>query len=549
MESVVVYTDQCEVTRVVTHEFAAAGLYDVCVAGMPGMVLTDTLRVLGGVGSATVLEVSTRQDYDAAGAADALPADVRARQAAVDALRAQCDELELQRGALAASQTWLDGWAENVARTPVSQAEGGAAAPTDTGFLSEAYIANVRDFTAFFAEEQTRLLGEAGALDRRLAAVRAELAAAEGELRAAQARAQQRDVVTTAVVALRVAAPGAAAFRLVYRTAGCRWAARYDCRLDAAQRVQLTFYATVTNGTGETWDAARLTLSTAEPAAGGAPPVLRPALVSFADPAPAPAPLPPPPAPVPMARFAKQSRAAPGGAGAGAGAEGAVACCAAMEVATATARRGTTSCAFDVARRTTVPSDGAAHRVTVAVVPALAATLEHHVLPRRHAAAYLKAVCTNTCGFCLLDGPCSVFHESALVSTTAMRYTAAGEPFAFFLGPDPDVAVTYRAPTALADTAGLVFRSSVDSFEGEVRVRNNRDRDITLVVQDKLPKSDSGDVTVTLVEPSVPQTPGVEIGEHNLITWKKTLSAGQTSVLPIKFTVEYPKGRELIYRW
>ena len=45
------------------------------------------------------------------------------------------------------------------------------------------------------------------------------------------------------------------------------------------------------------------------------------------------------------------------------------------------------------------------------------------------------------------------------------------------------------------------------------------------------------------------QSQGVEIGERNLITWTKTLAAGQTSVFPIKFTVEYPKDRELIYRW
>ena len=542
MDSVVVYTDQCEVTRVVTHDFEEAGLYDVCVEGLLGTMLTDTLRVLGGVGSATVLEVSTRQDFDAAGDAKTLPADVQEKQAAVDALRAQRDELALERDALEASQKWLDGWSDNVAQTPVSQAQGGA----DAGFLSADYIENVRGFTAFFAEEQTRLLTEGAALDRRLAAVREQLAAAEGELHAAQARAQQRSTVTSAVVALQVAAPGTAAFSLVYRAVGCHWAARYDCRLDAAQRVQLTFYGAVTNGTGETWDGARLTLSTAEPAAAGAPPVLRPALVSFADPAPvppahAPVPLPMPrPEPAMFARRAK-GRAGPEGLGA--------AKAKAMGVATAEARRGATSCSFDVARRTTVPSDGEAHRVTVAVVPDIAAALEYHVLPRRQPAAYIKAVCTNPCGFCLLDGPCSVFNESSFVSASAMKYTAAGEPFAFFLGPDPDVAVAYRAPTALADRAGLVFRSNVDSFEGEVRVTNNKDRDVRLVVQDQLPKSDAGDVTVTLVEPALPQTPGVEIGERNLITWTRTLAAGETSVLPIKFTVEYPKDRELIYRW
>lgn len=179
-----------------------------------------------------------------------------------------------------------------------------------------------------------------------------------------------------------------------------------------------------------------------------------------------------------------------------------------MNVATAAARRGATSCAFDVARRVTVPADGAAHRVTVAVVRDVAATLEYHVRPRRAGAAFVRAVCANPCAFCLLDGPCRVFVEGAFVATAALEYTAPGEPFALFLGPDRDLAVAYQTPAALADRAGLVIRSNVDRFEGEIRITNNKDVPVKLVVQDQLPKADSAEITVSLLEPAIsPQNP------------------------------------------
>jgi len=130
-----------------------------------------------------------------------------------------------------------------------------------------------------------------------------------------------------------------------------------------------------------------------------------------------------------------------------------------------------------------------------------------------------------------------------------MEYTAAGQPLSFFLGPDKDLRVTYRVPTAVSDKSGLIFKSKVENFVGEIRVKNNRDAEVKITIQDQLPKSTVSDIYVTLVEPSLGQTPNVSLDERNLITWNKTISAGQTEVFPIKFTVEYPTGREVEYEW
>jgi len=208
-----------------------------------------------------------------------------------------------------------------------------------------------------------------------------------------------------------------------------------------------------------------------------------------------------------------------------------------------------TSCSFDIPRRATIESDGEEHKLTISVIPDIEPTFEYIILPRLHDAAYMKAVCKNPCDYCFLEGPCNVFVEGSFVSSFPLEYTAAGQEFTCFLGPDKDLRVTYRIPSSVADKTGIVFKNNLDNFVGEIRVKNNKEEEVKLTIQDQLPKSSSAEVTVTLVEPALPQTPGVTIEENNLITWKKAISPGQTEVFPIHFTVEYPKDERVTYSW
>jgi len=548
MDSVVLYSDRCEVTRVVEHEFDAPGLYDICIEGMPQSMQKDSLRVSGGVGNATVLEVSMKTRVDPNAEAKTLPEDVKAKKEEVERIRAKLSELEVQNEALQASMKWLEAWSVDVANTPPSQAK----TPKDGGvpFLSEDYIANVRNFTKFYAEEQERLATQDAALKEEMGKTKEELARASMALDQATRRMNATHVVSIAVVSLQVSKAGKAAFHLVYRCRGCSWSSKYDLRVGDEKKVEVTYFGAVVNSTGETWDNTRLTLSTAEPAAGGEPPELETAKVSFV--------------PLPVVEKKESRFKAKRMMKSNACDEMMCECeCAMlpddslmaqeeeapMEVFVAETKRGMTSCSFDIPRRTTIESDGEAHKVTIAVVPDIESKIEYLLLPRLHDAVYMKAVCKNPCDFCFLQGPSNVFVDGSFVAKCPMEYTAAGQEFSFFLGPDKDLRVVYRTPSSVADKKGIVFKNNLDTFVGEIRVKNNKDTEVKLTIQDQLPKSTSSEVTVTLVEPAIPQTPNVTIEERNLITWNKTISAGQTEVFPIRFTVEYPKDKKVTYSW
>jgi hypothetical protein len=78
------------------------------------------------------------------------------------------------------------------------------------------------------------------------------------------------------------------------------------------------------------------------------------------------------------------------------------------------------STTYTVEGQSTVPSDGLAHQVLVAVLP-FAATVSHVAVPRVDPVAYLQCEVKNTSEYRLLPGVVSVFMDDSLVSTTSIQ--------------------------------------------------------------------------------------------------------------------------------
>ena len=88
-------------------------------------------------------------------------------------------------------------------------------------------------------------------------------------------------------MALEVAREGSLTLDLATVISQAGWVPSYDVRLAPdAKTAELTFRAMVRQQTGEEWNNVDLTLSTARPAAGGAPPELYPWHISFFRPQP-----------------------------------------------------------------------------------------------------------------------------------------------------------------------------------------------------------------------------------------------------------------------
>ena len=313
------------------------------------------------------------------------------------------------------------------------------------------------------------------------------------------------------------------------------WVPSYDVRLAGdAKTAELTFRAMVRQQTGEDWNNVDLTLSTARPATGGAPPELYPWRIAFFRPQ--------PPmqesmflgaAPAPMSRGKKaksdgriylesvKPEEAP------------------AEFETALIDTEQSSVSFHIPRPLDIPSDGTQHGSVVAVEQ-LPVSIEYMAIPKLSPYVFLKSEIVNQAAYALLPGKVNTFAGNTYTGSSQLKKVAAGEKFDLFFGSDDQVTVK-REELKQHKEAGIFGKNRV-SYRYRIELANFRKAPLTLTLRDQLPLSGDEEIKVSLDDPSIKPD---ESGTDGRITWRTPLNAGEKKELTFGIVVEYPKDREI----
>jgi uncharacterized protein (TIGR02231 family) len=316
------------------------------------------------------------------------------------------------------------------------------------------------------------------------------------------------------------------------------WVPTYDVRLAAdAKTAELTFRAMVRQQTGEDWNNVDLTLSTARPAAGGAPPELYPWRISFPRPQPrrgasmllggAPA----APAPQRMEMKAKMEGRMNTDGGALEEAPAAV--------ETAQIGDEQSSVSFHIPRPLDIPSDGTQHGSVVAVEQ-LPVSMEFMAIPKLSPYVFLKSEIVNRAAYPLLPGKVNTFAGNTYTGSSQLKKVSAGEKFDLFFGSDDQVTVK-REELKQHKEAGIFGKNRV-SYRYRIELNNFRKEPLTLTLRDQLPLAGDEEIKVSLDDPSIKPD---EFGTEGKVTWKTPLNAGEKKELTFGILVEYPKDREI----
>jgi len=349
-----------------------------------------------------------------------------------------------------------------------------------------------------------------------------------------EAAGSRRKESKSVEVSLEVSREGSLTLDLSAVTPQAGWEPSYDVRLAAdGTSAGLTFRALIRQQTGEDWNGVELNLSTARPAAGGAPPELYPWRVSFYHPMPMAAPV--YGAAPRMAKMASRTmdeavqlgtikpkqEEAP------------------AEYLTAEASSEQTSVSFRIPRTVDIPSDNTQHANVVAMEQ-LPVSLEFLAIPKLSPLVFLRSEIINRAGYPLLPGRVNIFTGSTYTGSAQLKKVAAGEKFDLFFGSDDQMTVK-REELKQHKEAGL-FGTNRMSYRYRIEVSNLRAADQTVTVRDQLPLAGDAEIKVTLDEPSIKTD---EIRDDGRLTWKLPLKAGEKRELTFGIVVEYPKGREI----
>ena len=507
VDSVVVFSDRAEVTRL-GKAACSGGKATVEFAPLPMSLDERTLRAEAS-GRATALGVTARVVEAEAVDGDEAAELKRKIEASEDRHRAARED----QADVAERLGLADGYSDYA-----------------RGVLSEE-LRNAKVDLARWARLLDRTAGER----RRAAARRAELELTMRALRreedllrrrlarlAAPATPEHR----AATVVVDCKGEAGPEVRLSYVVPSTTWRPEYDLRFLPAKgtgktgpgSVELTVAAVVQQSTGEDWEGARLSLSTAKPRLGAEAPE---------------------PAPIHVTGHAASEKKVLVDAmerrdklQGPAGQSGAGPADAELE------DRGR-AFSLSLPRRVTVRADGRPYWMPVDVSRG-EAMAKLVTLPKLRPWVYQVVQAKNAAAYPLLPGRVHVYRGGSFVGDASMEYVAPGEPMELSLGIDSEVKVERKDLTRVDRSPGLLSgtRRLERSFRTEL-TSGARDP-VAVEVRDNVPVSKEEDVQVEIIRGGTTQ--GYSLDAHRgFLTWTVQISPAQKREVDLAYVVKLPE--------
>ncbi|GAB3258269.1 hypothetical protein GCM10027347_21440 [Larkinella harenae] len=392
-------------------------------------------------------------------------------------------------------------------------------------------VKEVNDMADFFRQRLTDVGKKLLALEKQLKDQKQKVDRLEGQVREQNAKRERPvgEIEVTLVSKNRTAVD----LELNYVVNNAGWVPFYDIRVrDTKSPATLAYKAQVYQNTGFDWQNVRLTLSTSNPALSGNQPQLETQFVIFYE-----------PRPVPVAQSARPKmltrQAESAVADEAAAAPAAVADLASTANFTQVSDQPT-SVNFQISIPYTILANNRPQVVDIQTGE-LPATYRYTATPKMDSDAFLVATLSGWEKLNLLNGTARTYFEGTYVGESQVNLQQAGDTLTLGLGRDKKIIVKREKTQDFSSRKGL--SSSVrDSYSYKITVRNTKAEPVNLTLYDQIPVSTDSRIEVELDESS-----GAERNaETGRLTWNLALKPNESRELVFRYTVKYPKGRQLV---
>jgi uncharacterized protein (TIGR02231 family) len=394
------------------------------------------------------------------------------------------------------------------------------------GTANNVPIAEIEKAADFFRKRNNEIntfLLKADADERKLVKEQTNYSAQLSEL-----NAKTNPPTSEVTVVLDSKVRGDATFTLKYLVRNAGWAPKYDVRAEnAIDPVKLDYHANVFNKSGLDWTEVLMILSTSEPLQGAEKPTLETWDIAES-----------------TTRIAgvqknlesvmvmdmksnrsdylkKEDR----------GGEG--------EVAFQQVAVQELSAEFEIELPYTILSDGKPYVVDVTSFT-LPATYMHYAVPKQDADAFLMAKVVGWNTLNLVSGKASVYFAGAYLGQSFINTASVDDTLSLSLGRDKRVALSRKKQSELSKRQ-LLGNNEKETFYFETTVRNNRDKEINVLLEDQLPISSDGQIEVAMLEIS-----GAVLEKNTgKLSWNMKLAPGESKTITLGYSIKTPKSMQV----
>jgi uncharacterized protein (TIGR02231 family) len=200
------------------------------------------------------------------------------------------------------------------------------------------------------------------------------------------------------------------------------------------------------------------------------------------------------------------------------------------------------SAEFEIELPYTILSDGKPYVVDVTSFT-LPATYMHYAVPKQDADAFLMAKVVGWNTLNLVSGKASVYFAGAYLGQSFINTASVDDTLSLSLGRDKRVALSRKQKSELSKRQ-LLGNNEKETFYFETTVRNNRDKEINVLLEDQLPISSDGEIEVAMLEIS-----GAELEKNTgKLSWNMKLAPGESKTITLGYSIKTPKSMQVAKR-
>ncbi len=198
-----------------------------------------------------------------------------------------------------------------------------------------------------------------------------------------------------------------------------------------------------------------------------------------------------------------------------------------------------TSINFEISTPYSVSSDNKNYSVDM-VVYQVPAFFQYYSVPKIEKEAYLIANITDWEKYNLLEGEANIFFEGTFVGKSLLDVRFASDTLQLSLGKDKNVIVN-REKEKDFETRQFIGSKKEESKSWKTTIKNNKSQEINVVVLDQAPVSKLEEIEVNIQNVSG----GMLNKESGEVKWEFTLKPMEKKEFDLKYSVKYPKSRNL----
>ncbi len=355
-------------------------------------------------------------------------------------------------------------------------------------------IEELKKAAEFYREKLTEIRVNQLAIKQKISIYSIELSKINRQLK--ELNSKQASKTSEIIVTLATKTGLNAELSLSYFVANCGWTPKYNLRAkNVDSPLELNYKADVYQNTGYDWKNVDMILSTGEPLKSGTKPTLQKWVLNQ------------------NALYGSRS---------------------------SNTAKSFTNTTFKLKTKYSIPSSGKNYSADL-IDYKIPASYKYSCVPKIEEAAFLMAQIANWEQYNLLSGEVNLFFEGTFVGKSMLDVTSPEDTLLFSLGRDKNVIVK-REKIDEFNKNQLLGNKKVEMFAWEISVRNNKQQEIDLTIEDQVPVTNSREIDVKYIDLG-----GADKDKNTgIVNWRLKLKPSLSKKIGFRYEVRYPSDISLI---